>query len=60
MDSSYEIGGYFDNAIATLCGSTIPSPIRSTGSDMTLVFRSDAYVTHRGFEARITFTGGIV
>ena len=46
-------------AFATLCGSTIPSPVRSTGSDMTLMFRSDATKTYSGFKAMITFTGGI-
>ena len=45
--------------LSTLCGSTILAPVRSMDSDMTLVFRSDSSVTRRGFEARITFTGGI-
>ena len=56
MDSSSEMEY---SAVARLCGSTVPSPVRSTGSDMTLVFRSDALNTRTGFKATITFTGGI-
>ncbi|XP_041670250.1 cubilin [Cheilinus undulatus] len=38
--------------ISRLCGNTLPSTQRSTGSSMLLRFRTDTSVTHKGFKAK--------
>lgn len=34
------------------CGSTLPEPVMSSGSNMVLIFRMDGSITHRGFSAQ--------
>lgn len=42
--------------LSRLCGNTLPSTQRSTGSFMTLRFRTDTSVTHKGFKARYSIS----
>lgn len=43
------------NQIASLCGSTIPGPILSTGNALFLIFESDGSDTASGFNGTFTF-----
>ncbi|CAL1576609.1 unnamed protein product [Knipowitschia caucasica] len=42
--------------VSRLCGTTLPSTQRSTGSFMTLRFRTDTSVAHKGFKARYSIS----
>lgn len=42
--------------LSRLCGNTLPSTQRSTGSYMTLRFRTDDSTTHKGFKARYSIS----
>ena len=37
--------------LGKLCGSTVPSPIKSTGNQMLVKFYTDGSVTRKGFSA---------
>ncbi|KAM3609502.1 uncharacterized protein V6R79_015928 [Siganus canaliculatus] len=41
--------------IAVMCGSSVPPPVLSYHSVMVLQFTSDSSITHRGFNATLTF-----
>merc|ERR1719318_2177626 len=43
---------------AKLCGESVPSPIRSSGNKMTVLFRSDQSVVKKGFKATWTARSG--
>ncbi|XP_072307339.1 cubilin [Eucyclogobius newberryi] len=42
--------------LSRLCGNTLPSTQRSSGSSMTLRFRTDTSVTHKGFKAQYSIS----
>ncbi|XP_053714419.1 cubilin isoform X1 [Synchiropus splendidus] len=45
----YDGPGVHHYPLATVCGLALPPPVRSTGSALTLQFRSDAIIGGRGF-----------
>ena len=48
-----------DPALGRFCGSKVPHPVVASGDRMLLVFRSDASVQRRGFQAKhFTVCGG--
>ena len=50
-------GAEYSRLIDTICGYSIPRPIRSSGSELFLRFYTDGSVTGRGFEVRIVGDG---
>ena len=57
-DCQYDSVTVFDGEsvtpLATLCGSSVPSPITSSGSSMIVRFTSDDTVTPAGFHVKYT------
>ena len=45
--------------LAKLCGDSLPSPLKSSGHKLTVVFHSDESVTRKGFEATWKEVAGV-